>query len=609
MVIRKATAYFFQIILVVIPFFTMAQTTDEQLADQYFADGDFDKAVLIYSKLYDKQPNTNHYKPYYQTLLALKQYEDASKLVKKQQKKNLQDLTLYVDLGHVYALQQNSTAADKQFQTAIDNVYADDYQTNKLANAFINLNLNQNAIEVYLKGKKVFNDESKYNFELAQQYQLMNNIISAVSSYLDILKYHSQTTTFVENQLQDELTDKTYQTELQTQLLKRMQKETDNADYAELLIWQYIQRKDFASAYVQVKALDKRNKENGQRIFQFAQAAFTEGYYDVAIEAYNFLITDKGKNSPLYVASKSNLLLTQKTKITTGQIFTPADLQSLEINYKNYLQELGWNNYTLSTIRDYAELEAKYFFRLDSAIQIVGSALEKIPNGDVTLLGYFKLDLGDYQLMSGNVWDATLTYSQVDLAFGDAPIGEEARFKNAMWAYYSGQFDLAQSELEVLKGATSELVANDAIALSVFITENLGMDTTPIPMTMYAKAQLEIFQNKLDDAFQSLTILNNIYPDGFLADDILFAKANIYLKKHDYESAATLFEQVDDKYSVDLLGDDALFALANLYDKYLNNTQKAGDLYKLILTKYKGSIYVVEARKRFRDLRGDDLSN
>lgn len=587
----------------------MAQTTDEQLADQYFIAGEFDKAAVLYSKLYDKFPNASHYKQYYQSLLALKQYDDAEKLVKKQQKKNANDLTLYVDMGNVFLLQQNTDAATKQFNTAIDNIYADEFQVSKLANAFINLNQNQLAVETYLKGKKVFNDDSKFNYELAQQYQLMNKTADAVSSFLDILKYHTQAVTFVENQLQDFLTEPVYQTELQVQLLKRLQKETDNQDYSELLIWQFIQRKDFASAFIQVKALDKRNKENGQRIFQFAQTAFNEAYYDVAVDAYNFIIADKGKNSPLYIAAKSNLLLTQQTKIKVTNNFSTADLLSLESNYKSYLQELGWNNYTLATIRNYASLEANYFFRLDTAISILNQALTKIPDGNKELLGYCKLDMGDDLLMQGNIWDATLTYSQVDLDFGDAVIGEEARYKNAKWAYYTAQFDLAQSELKVLKSATSELVANDALALSVFITDNLGLDTTPIPMTMFAKADLLIFQNKLDDAMQALTILNNIYPNGFLADDILFTQAKIYLLKHDYVNAAALFEKVDEQYSVDLLGDDALFQLATLYDQYLNNPDKASELYKLILTKYKGSIYVVEARKRFRELRGDDLNN
>ena len=591
----------------IVPVIAYSQTTDEQLADQYFADGDFDKAAVIYSKLYDKQPTNKHYKEYYQTLLALKHYDDAEKLVKKQQKKNINDLTLFVDLGHIYLLQQNTSAADKQFQNAIDNEYADEGQVNKLANAFIAINKNQLAISAYLKGKKVFNDDSKFNYELAQQYQLMSDVTDAVSSYLDILKYHSQPVVFVENQLQDFLSDKTYQTELQVQLLKRIQKETDNADYAELLIWQFIQRKDFASAYIQVKALDKRNHEGGQRIFEFAQSAYTEGYYDVAIDAYNYLITEKGKNSPLYVAAKSNLLLTQQTKISVDPNYSQTDLLSLETNYKSYISELGWSNYTLSTIRDYASLEAKYFHRLDTAINIINKVLTTIPAGDKETLGYCKLDLGDYQLMHGDIWDATLTYGQVDLDFGDAVIGEEARYRNAKWAYFTGDFDLAQSEMDVLKSATSELVSNDAIALSVFITDNLGLDTTPIPMQMFAAADLDVYQNKLDDALQQLTVLGNIYPKGFLADDILFAKANIYLQKHDYQTAADLFKQVDDQYSTDLLGDDALFQLAQLYDLYLHNTDKASELYKQILTKYKGSIYVIEARKRFRELRGDDL--
>jgi TolA-binding protein len=171
-----------------------------------------------------------------------------------------------------------------------------------------------------------------------------------------------------------------------------------------------------------------------------------------------------------------------------------------------------------------------------------------------------------------------------------------------------GDFDWSQTQLDILKASTSELVANDAIALSVFITDNMGMDTTPEPMKIYARADLLIFQNKTDEAIKSLDSLAIIYPDHSLNDDVLFEKGRIYLSERKYSEAAELFDMIDENYSFDILGDDAMFQLAELYQNYLNDNSKAMELYKEILTKYKGSIYTVEARKRFRALRGDQLN-
>jgi TolA-binding protein len=412
---------------------------------------------------------------------------------------------------------------------------------------------------------------------------------------------------YAEGQLQPLLTSSDYAKALQAELYRRIQKHSDNQEFSDLLVWYFIQKKDFASAFIQVKALDKRNKEDGNRLFQFAQSAFDEGYYDEALVAYRYIITEKGRSSYLYLPARTSELNTEKTRITIQHNYTPDDLKQLESKYQLYIDEFGKTPQTMVTSRDYAALEAKFLHNTDKAISILQDAIG-ISSNDKKLNGYLKLDLGDDQLIKGEVWEAMLLYGQVDKAFHDEPIGEEARFKNAKLSFYMGDFDWSQTQLDVLKSATTELVANDALALSVFITDNMGLDTTPEPMKMYARADLLIFQNRFDDAISSLDSLTRQYPNHSLNDDVLFEKGRIFLSQQKFNEAAAMFDQIDENYSFDLLGDDALFQLAELEQNYLNNKDKAMDLYKQILTKYKGSIYTVEARKRYRELRGDGVN-
>jgi TolA-binding protein/predicted GNAT family acetyltransferase len=411
----------------------------------------------------------------------------------------------------------------------------------------------------------------------------------------------------VEGQLQPFIESADFAKELQAELYRRIQKRSEIGIFGEMLIWYYIQKKDFASAFLQVKALDKRNKEEGERVFQFAQSAFDEGNYDAALLAYRYIIDAKGKNSFLYPAARASELTTEKTKITIQHTYTPDDLRGLEQKYESYIQEFGKTGQTAVTIRDFANLQAKYLHNVEKAITILQEAI-KIPTNDKKLLGYLKMDLGDYYLIKNEVWEATLLYSQVDKSFKDDDLGEEARFKNAQLSFYMGDFEWSQVQLDVLKGSTSELAANDALALSVFMTDNMGLDTSTVPMEMYARADLFIFQNKFGDAIKTLDSITMIYPKNSLDDDVLFSKGRIYLAQQKYSEAAALFQQVDEHYSTDLLADDALFQLAELYENYFVDKNKAMELYKSILLKYKGSIYVVEARKRFRDLRGDEVN-
>lgn len=583
---------------------------DVQLALEYFKKGEYDKSAVMYEKLYNKAPsNSLFYQNYIQSLIALKQYDETEKVIRKQIKKFPADLTYYVDLGNVYHLQDNDKAAFAQYDEAIRLIAPDMPAINRLAYKFQSAALNDYAIQCYLRARKIFNAENSDLFlsELASLYRKNNDVPNVINAYLSIVDYNPSMADEVEGQLQPLIESADYARELQSELYRRIQKKTDNEVFAEMLIWYFIQKKDFTSAFQQVKALDKRNKEEGQRVFQFAQSAFDEGNYDAALIAYRYIITEKGKNSFLYLPARTSELTTEKTKLTVQHTYTPEELTRLENSYETYFTEFGKSAQTLVTMRDYANLEAKYLHNIDKAISITQEAV-KIPTNEKKLTGYLKMDLGDYNLIKNEVWEATLLYSQVDKAFKEDELGEEARFKNAHLSFYMGDFPWSQAQLDVLKGSTSELVANDALALSVFMTDNMGLDTSTVPMEMYSRADLLIFQNKFDAAIQTLDSITASFPKNSLADDVLFSKGRVYLATQNYSEAAAIFEQVDKNYSTDLLADDALFQLAELYESYLNNKEKAMELYKDILLKYKGSIYVVEARKRFRELRGDELN-
>jgi predicted Zn-dependent protease len=219
-----------------------------------------------------------------------------------------------------------------------------------------------------------------------------------------------------------------------------------------------------------------------------------------------------------------------------------------------------------------------------------------------------KLSLGDFYLASGDVWESTLLYSQVDKDEKDSPLGEEARFKNAKLAYYKGDFDWAQTQLEVLKASTYELISNDAIELSVFIIDNLGLDTVALPMQMYAHADLLQFQNRDSDAMVTLDSITKLFPGHALTDDIEYTKAEIFVKRKEFDKAVPLLEDIIKNYKDDLKGDDATFLLAQINEEQLHNKEKAMELYKSIIMDFSNSLLVIEARKHYRQLRGDALT-
>jgi len=210
-------------------------------------------------------------------------------------------------------------------------------------------------------------------------------------------------------------------------------------------------------------------------------------------------------------------------------------------------------------------------------------------------------------LLIGNIWDASLLYSQVEKDFKEDPLGHQAKLRNAKLYYYKGEFVLAQEQLDVLKLATTREISNDAIKMSVFITENSGLDSTTDALRDYSSIELLLFQRQYTEALVACTQLLKTYPKHELTDDVYWMQATILRETGKPNEALEMLQKISAGYAEDLLGDDALYTSAQIYEYDLKNPEKAMELYKEFLIKYTNSVYVVEARKQFRLLRGDKI--
>ncbi len=216
-----------------------------------------------------------------------------------------------------------------------------------------------------------------------------------------------------------------------------------------------------------------------------------------------------------------------------------------------------------------------------------------------------KLDLGDVSLLNNHPWDATLLYSQVEKDFPNSAVGQDAKYRNAKLSYYTGDFTWAKGQLDVLKAATSQLIANDALNLSLLISDNVGSDSTGGALKIYARADLLIFAEEPDKALRTLDSIDKKFPGNSLSDDILMAKSRLLIQQKDYAGAIPLLKKIVDESGSGLWADDAVFMLGDIYENRLSDKEQAKIYYQKIITDYSGSLWINEARKRFRLLRGD----
>lgn len=578
----------------------------QALAKQYYQTGDYEKAAQMYAELFQDEPdNMQYYTSLYNSYLRLNDFDNAEKLVKKLVKKNKDDFNYQIDLGYIYSQNNQAKAAEDQYNAVLNAMPADQNLIRNVANKFISIRQNDFAIASYLKGREILKNKSLFGFELGNVYLQENKAKEAVATYLQLMDENPGYKSAVQSVLTNNIDKDNIQEELESQLYALAQKNSNKDTYPEMLIWLFTHQEDYAQALVQAKALDKRNQEDGGRILTLANDALAEGQYTAAIDAYKY-IQSKGENGRFYQVAKSSQINAQKLKLTNTQDYTSEDIQVLKTEYLAYLSKYGKSTTTVNSMRELALLEAYYVHDMSAAISLMEQAIN-LPGLPRKTKNEIKLDLGDFYVLDGDVWEATLIYAQVDKEEKDSPLGEDARYRNAKLSYYKGEFEWSQAQLGILKGATTELIANNALELSVFIQDNLGLDTTTATMQLFADAELLHLQNKDQAALVKLDEILTTYPGHALSDDVLYKKATIAFENRNYTLATTLLSNLLQSYGDDILADNATFLLGDIYENQLSNPEKAMEYYKKIITDYSGSVLLVEARKRFRYLRGDGV--
>lgn len=582
------------------------KTSDSQLAFQYYMDKDFDKASELYKNLYDKTNSKIYFDYFIKCLIALNEYDEAEKHIKTQMRRFPNNFAYMVSLGNLYKRTGKTDKAERQFEKAIDEMRYSYSDITRLANAFITAEEYDYAEKTYLKARNKFYPERNFRFELANVYIYQRNYQKMIDEYLYLLAEKPKQLPSVKNRLQlylnndhtNEIGDM-----LKTSLLKRIQSVDTDPIYNELLIWFFMQKKEFNQAFIQAKALDRRYNESGEGVFRLARLAQTNKEYDVALKAYKY-VADKGNSIALYREAKLGILDVHYQKVVSGITIDENEIANLENEYLEVVEEFGKSRAVIA-LKNLAHLQAFYLHKKDEAIEILEELIQ-MPRINKDYKAQCILELADIKLLTGDVWEATLLYKQVEQENAQSPIGHEAKFRKAQIAYYTGDFKWAQSQLDVLKASTSKLIANDAFELSQLIQDNTGVDSTETALQTYANAELMLKQHQDSLALITLDSVLTHYKGHTLVDEVYFRKAQVFEKRGDYENAVELYEKVATDYKYDILADNALYKLGLLYEYHLNDKESAMNAYQTLLLEYQGSIYTVEARKRYRMLRGDN---
>lgn len=587
------------LMLVFCCFFLQIYAQEPQLASQYFRNGEYEKAASLYKTLQEKNPfNTTYLNALIDCYQQLEKFEEVNQVVVKQLKSYPNQEYLFVELGYNEQLQNRLENAVPYYEKAllsIDKTPALGYVVGK---TFQDNYLLDYALLAYKKSMKI-NPNADYNFQIALIYSEKGEIENMFNTYLDLIETNENYKSTAKSAIGKFITDDAESEPnllLRKLLLKRSQNNPNNS-WNELLSWLFIQQKEYDKALVQEKALHKRNTGNLSGILALGKITFENNDFEATKNCFSYVLEN---------ATNLETELLAKLYLLEVNIKTNAPVGTVEAQFQQLFKQYGKNVATLNIQAIYAEFLAFKKNESEQAILVLKEAL-KLPVNEFQK-GYIKTKLADILVFENKFSSALIYYTQVQNDLKNHTIGQTARFKIAQTSYFKGDFEWAQSQLSVLKNSTSQLIANDALALNLLITDNAVKDSLKIALKKYAVADLLSFQNKNKEAIDTLTFVLNQYKGHPIEDEALFKQAQLYEKINQFTGAENNYLQIINLNKDDILADDAHYYLAELYFNKLNNPDKAKENYQKIIFDYPSSIYVVDARKKFRKLRGDDVN-
>lgn len=620
-----------------LPLVTAAQNIQEiQLANEYLIKGDKVKALELYRELAKNDNNipTIH-NNYFNVLLDLGKFEEARDYLRKILKRDGSNLQYKLDLAIVYVRSEELSKADKYIRDLIDENKANVQAIKALSDYLSSRSLTDYAILALKESREFLGNPQIFSLDLAMLYRLQGDKDKMVQEYLGYVTQSSANIQYVKNVMQALLAKPDELESLEKILYDKVQKYPDVEVYSDLLIWVTMQQKNFYAAFVQARAYDKRYKTEGEKTMEVAQVALDNKDYKNAAKIYRY-VTKEFQGSSTYLMARLGLIKTREEEVKSSYPVNKDSVRTLIADYENFIEKYPDNSYSLEAQRSEALLYATYLDNKEASVKILNELITN-PKVNNQLKSKAKLDLGDIYLLSGEPWESTLLYSQVEKLQRENALGYEAKLKNAKLSYFKGNFNLAQEHLDILKEATSREIANDAMELSMLIKENIAFDSTGEALKKYAGIQLMLYQNKTEEALRSLETFStfsekwmskeeafeqnlkglkqqgdsvlvtqsNLTSTASIQDDVYWLEANIRMQRGEFPAAISLLEKILKEYPEDVLADDAFFLEADIYDRQMKDNTKAMELYREFLNRFPGSVFAAEARKRFRTLRGD----
>jgi tetratricopeptide (TPR) repeat protein len=581
--------------------FTVGFGQSEDLARNYLDQGDYEKAASIFGNLHKKNPGQQNWLlGYVETLQAMGKTEEAESVLKTYLTEVGEYPNIQIELGYLYQKQSDTLKAQEYYQKAIAQVKARPGFSYSVGNVFQKYGLLDLAVQTYETAQQI-EPRSNNTIQLARIYGEQSKYLEMFENYMDLIAENTSYFQILNRNFTQYITEdgnNAANVALRRVLLQRSQKNPELI-FNQMLSWLFVQQEDYAKAFAQEKAIYQRQDlKSLNRIIDLALISKDKKELTAAEEMLHFAV-EKASSQRELLSAERELLLVKQLMASTDEY------EAIEEAYARFIEKIGRNRDSFLIQKDFVEFFA---YQKRDVVKAL-TQIELIASQDLyqQQTAELKLLQADLMVQDSKFNQALLLYTQVEKLIPNTDIAREARFKVAKTSYYRGDFDWALTQLKVLKSSASQLTANDAMELALLIKDNSQEDTLRTDLKLVAKADLLLFQNQ---PTQALTILEGVledYQSPSIVDEVLFRIAKIHLANQEVEKALLYLQRIIDDHSDEILADNANFLLGTLYMDELKAPDQAKPYFETLIFNHPDSIFFVDARKRFRMLRGDQI--
>lgn len=576
--------------------FSLVSAQSISLATNYVEQGEYEKAKSLYQKLYLENSNNQSY------LLGLagvhvqlQEFHKAENLIKDYLDRPGTYPNIFVELGYIHQIQEDTIKAKIWYKKAIDIVKQRSEFAYTTGRAFQDHNLLDYAIETY----ETANAEKAritYSIQLARLYGEKGDQKRMFENYIKLIEDNEKYIKPIQRNFNAYINEDPQNESnliLKRVLFKKLQENPDIL-YNQILSWLFAQEQAFDKAFAQEKAIFKRTQlQDFNRLFELGSVATEAEKFQNALDIYAYVINES-QNKALKLKAIENQM---QVKLLQHQ-----KSSAIEKDFATHFKNFGYNAETLDLQMIYAEFLAFTQKDWDLALQI----LEQTSNYNINRFQSARVQMlmADILVLKQQYNQALIKYSLISKKVKNTPLAQQAQFKTAMTSYYKGDFSWALTQLDVLKKATTQTIANDALEMAMFIKQGQSdIDSTQNALKKMSKADLFDYQGKPEKAMQTLDSLIEDSDNYHILDQALYKKAKLLEQMQIYEEASSYYMQIIAEHPNSLIIDNALFALANLQINKLNQPVEAQETLEQLIFNHQDSIFFVEARKIYRKLR------